>query len=495
LQDYPGWLLEAQIVREFNNPAFDFSGHYTITAGPVPNIASTLLICIFALVAPIEVAGKLFLSLYMVLYPLSIIYLLRSTQHYEISIELVPIVYLMNWFFFKGMVNYLYGLSVMFFCIGLFLRNPNLSRSTALVLGALTIVTFFFHLAPYIILIFALASLTLLRFLRGEKPYTNLPCVALALAPSILLLAAYLILILNASHSKPVWGVSSKLVSLLVPFTPFFRYDPFGSNLPLTAINIFIPLAIVGFILLSLGERICGHDGDLSHHLSPAFPQSPRSIILYPDLAIVALAILLAALVAPTSAGHLSWIDQRFIYPSLALLAAALRWKRYQLGSDMAVGILAVLVIGLQWANWAWVSPKLENIHNLTTLSQSPLRILYTSEVCNMHPYNRLSAGILPAYRIPFYHDLLVGNFNEGVFDTGLLSQPQSPQGRRGTSYIHLDPLKPFDERLLSGYNSVQIITCNSQSAQNLMDQIAKGYHLVGRSEDVYLLQRQKLGK
>ena len=43
LQDYPDWLLQAQILRHLHDPTFGFAEHYTALNFPVPNLGSVAL--------------------------------------------------------------------------------------------------------------------------------------------------------------------------------------------------------------------------------------------------------------------------------------------------------------------------------------------------------------------------------------------------------------------------------------------------------------------
>ena len=66
MQDYPQHLLQAQMLRVHDNPAFDYNQNFTFHLRPY-YAAFTLATLLFSTVAPIEVAGKLALSLYPIL--------------------------------------------------------------------------------------------------------------------------------------------------------------------------------------------------------------------------------------------------------------------------------------------------------------------------------------------------------------------------------------------------------------------------------------------
>jgi hypothetical protein len=69
MQDYPQHLLQAQMLRVHDNPAFDYNRNFTFHLRPY-YAAFFLATLAFSSVAPIEVAGKLALSLYPVLVAL-----------------------------------------------------------------------------------------------------------------------------------------------------------------------------------------------------------------------------------------------------------------------------------------------------------------------------------------------------------------------------------------------------------------------------------------
>ena len=66
MQDYPQHLLQAQMLRVHDRPGFDYNRNFVFHLRPT-YAAFTLATLFFSTVAPIEVAGKLALSLYPVL--------------------------------------------------------------------------------------------------------------------------------------------------------------------------------------------------------------------------------------------------------------------------------------------------------------------------------------------------------------------------------------------------------------------------------------------
>ena len=77
LTDYPNHLLRITILKEFGNTEFDFSQHFKLRYFPVPNVISDYFILLVSNVCPTQIAGKIYLNLYVILLPLSLFYFLR----------------------------------------------------------------------------------------------------------------------------------------------------------------------------------------------------------------------------------------------------------------------------------------------------------------------------------------------------------------------------------------------------------------------------------
>ena len=76
--DTPSHLALARGWHSFHDPAFRIAEFYSLRIRPVPYVAFYGTIHLLMYVMPIEVANKLFLSAYLVLFPLAILSVARA---------------------------------------------------------------------------------------------------------------------------------------------------------------------------------------------------------------------------------------------------------------------------------------------------------------------------------------------------------------------------------------------------------------------------------
>lgn len=77
LTDYPKHLLLAKVMNEFNDPIYPYSRFFELHRFPIPNIIFELAIIALLPVFNILTAGKIVLSLSMILFAFSIFYFLN----------------------------------------------------------------------------------------------------------------------------------------------------------------------------------------------------------------------------------------------------------------------------------------------------------------------------------------------------------------------------------------------------------------------------------
>ena len=190
LQDYPDWLLQAQILRRLHDPTFSFADHYTLQTVPVPNLGGVALIYLFSLVAPIEVPRKLAMSVYLLALTLSIRYWLRTTQGRPSALEFLSLLAGYNYFFSRGYLSYVLALALFFLLLGFVWRQwPGLSNLTASMLALGIILLFLAHFIPWAAFVFVAASWAWLR--RKNLAQGDILRMGVALAPSLILLTLY----------------------------------------------------------------------------------------------------------------------------------------------------------------------------------------------------------------------------------------------------------------------------------------------------------------
>jgi hypothetical protein len=113
MQDYPQHLFQAQVLSAYNDPAFDYRQNFEIHLQPV--YASFFLTTLFfSSFFPIEIAGKLSLSLYPILIAIIVVRLGHRLGHEATpwgALLFFPLAF--NQQYFLGNVNYLLALPLL----------------------------------------------------------------------------------------------------------------------------------------------------------------------------------------------------------------------------------------------------------------------------------------------------------------------------------------------------------------------------------------------
>ena len=115
--DYAHWLHQANVLAHYGDPGYDFERWYTIAGFFVPNGGFILPAALVAKMIPVEIAGKLILTLYCVLFPLSVRYMMKSFGD-QSRRWMIAILLLFNISFVNGNIAFLTACTILFFAIG-----------------------------------------------------------------------------------------------------------------------------------------------------------------------------------------------------------------------------------------------------------------------------------------------------------------------------------------------------------------------------------------
>lgn len=221
LQDYPNHLARAYIALHLYDPTKPFTHYYTLVPYPVPNSLSDFLLLALGRFMPLNVAGKLLLSLLLIGFPLSFERFLASVRPRDSALYgLFGWVLAYNHFFHRGYLNYLLGLTCVFLCLWAYTRLWITSKwSDALLVAFLTVLTFLAHLLAFTILTL-LVALALLDRRPGRQN-------TLLSVPGFLLSGLLFLLYWTGEHPPLSFATypSLKLWATALAQT-FFAYDP-----------------------------------------------------------------------------------------------------------------------------------------------------------------------------------------------------------------------------------------------------------------------------
>ncbi|MBN1824490.1 MAG: hypothetical protein JW803_09240 [Endomicrobiales bacterium] len=221
LQDYPDWLFQGFVFSEALKGRL-LEG-YRVLLYPVPNSASTLIIGFLGLVFSPEASGKIFLSLYAVIFAAGSLYMMGSLDRARRVgfLYFVPLLYTANVFFIRGNLGYMFGLGFVFFGFGyLMRRSAEPEKVKALPLAFLTVPLFFSHALAYAA--FALFAAFFAVFHFKKKLAANMLA---GFAPSALLAAGYFVNHNSTLFGAMVSGVGFK--ATLTAVSPYFSVYPY----------------------------------------------------------------------------------------------------------------------------------------------------------------------------------------------------------------------------------------------------------------------------
>ena len=189
-QDGVSHVYNSQILTEYNNPDYQFRDYYEINWYPFPNWLSHVSLAALMFVFPPLVAEKIFLSLYVILFPLAVSYFLNAVQRGRHALVVLSFTFVYNYLLLMGFYNFAVSVPLFFLALGYWWKHKaQLNRKRIVLLNLLIIVTYFAHLISYAFILFSIALLALLHFRRDFKRILMTGCYLL---PAAALLLVYL---------------------------------------------------------------------------------------------------------------------------------------------------------------------------------------------------------------------------------------------------------------------------------------------------------------
>ncbi|HSL85213.1 MAG TPA: hypothetical protein VLF66_20760 [Thermoanaerobaculia bacterium] len=160
LQDYPYHLVRAQILAHHGDPAFDYREAFAVSWYPAPYVLADWLTAGLGRLVGVPLAGKLVLSLYLVLFPWSLIYLARGVGEERAVLGFPGFLLVYNWHYHMGFVSYALSLPAALFALGWWWRHRReLGAREAGVLALLALTTYLLHVYSFGVLGFVLVLL------------------------------------------------------------------------------------------------------------------------------------------------------------------------------------------------------------------------------------------------------------------------------------------------------------------------------------------------
>ena len=245
LTDYPNHLLRITILKEFGNTHYNFSEYFKLRYFPLPNVISDYFILFLSNLCPTQIAGKIYLNLYIILLPLSLFYFLRIVDRRKIYLGFFSFFFIYSFYFNSGFLNYCGSIPLFFFAFAYWWKiEENGSILQFIILSLLFLLVYFSHIVALGILIWTIPLCQLLHLKRQK----NMIKTWASLAPALLLFLSYLFYLfffLEGSSAPKAWGYAS----LLGTMANFFRYS-FVSFKKVETLFYSVPLLLFGIFLI-----------------------------------------------------------------------------------------------------------------------------------------------------------------------------------------------------------------------------------------------------
>lgn len=198
-QNGPWYVLVSQMLRQWNNPEFNYGEFYDLHWHPIPYLIHYVLVWALSWLAPILTAHKIALSLYVLVLPLSCFYYLYATRSEHPWLGIIGYLLIYNYCFLRGYQNYAWGIAMVLFALGHWQRHHGHWTAGRLAIQTwLMLLVYFCHVVAFASL--GLALLVELGFDRGRWRQ-NFLALLLVSAPALACLAEYVVI--NATSN--VW--------------------------------------------------------------------------------------------------------------------------------------------------------------------------------------------------------------------------------------------------------------------------------------------------
>jgi len=320
-QDGSTHIHTAQAIKDYNKPEYiKFREYYQINLSPFPNWSAQIVLILFMYVFPSLIAEKLLLTVYAVLLPLSVIYMINGVNERKSYFgipQLMSLLFVHNFLLYMGFYNFVLSLPPCFYALGYWWRNRDkLKIKQALILNALLFSTYFSHIVSYAVLVVLMIMLSFIyltiecvkqyktvRKLESIASYLIKIAVVLAsITPSAVLMYIYL----NKSGVSQNYPSIRELIKALFPIETLY-YISKTQKIIAYSVSILIILLILYTLI---------HDKLRAKGNILEFNLSGKDYFLFSSFT-----MLIIYLAAPSDMAGGGFISNRLIlYPPLLLL-------------------------------------------------------------------------------------------------------------------------------------------------------------------------------
>jgi hypothetical protein len=198
-QDGPLHLYNAIVLRDYNRPDRPlFRQFFVPNTRIIPNWVCPHLLIVLVRWLPPHIAEKMILSLYVLVFPLSVRYCLRGIRRHAGGLAIAALPFVPNQFYHMGFQDFCMSLAGFFISLGFYLRRrKSFGLLDAGVLAILFLATYLTHLLSAVMLLPMIGLIALFQaFADGHTLFQRLRRllpVALAMLPMILAILYFLL--------------------------------------------------------------------------------------------------------------------------------------------------------------------------------------------------------------------------------------------------------------------------------------------------------------
>ncbi len=255
--DYPEWLLQAHVLANYANPAFDYNRWYALLTTPIPNGGFVIPTAMLSMIVPIETAGKLILTSYLLWLPLAIRSFYKS-QEQKSGLWVVAVAMLFNILFFNGNMGFLIGVCLLFTSLAYVeSRRTRFSTKDSWITALLSALLLLAHAVCFAV--FALYCVLLLFNKRTDARVRRASVVSMGIGAA--LSAFYAVGVSGqAVLSRIEWRVDFRyrLALITKPFFVGWAYPPFEFSMlrfVVTVCFVLIGIFLIAFAIKPLLKK------------------------------------------------------------------------------------------------------------------------------------------------------------------------------------------------------------------------------------------------
>jgi hypothetical protein len=257
LQDLPFHLATLRIIHSFHDAAYGFADTYQLSLFKTEYMLYYVVGDLLAYVSGVKVANVILMCLYLGGMPLSMAALLRALGRDErLALFVVPLS--VNVMFCLGLLPFVFGFPLMLLALATAVRHFEMpTRRTGIVLGVLTLLTFFAHVMPFVL--FGVGCIAVFPWTRPHRWVAS----AAPLVPGLPLVAWWLLGSPAGSAALHGDDPRAQLVPQLLgqkfPFAPGF-FDRWSLAIFRDESNERWAMALALVALAALGLSAAGRD-------------------------------------------------------------------------------------------------------------------------------------------------------------------------------------------------------------------------------------------